>query len=109
MLLERDPQAQTLAMGFFVSTGARDEAPDELGASHFLEHLMFKGSLEVSAADLNARLDALGGQANAFTSEEATVYHAAALPEQQSRTAQYASACCSPRRCARKKSTPSAA
>ncbi len=83
VLLERDPQAQTVAMGFFVSTGARDEAPSELGASHFLEHLMFKGSLEVSAADLNARLDALGGQANAFTSEEATVYHAAALPEQQ--------------------------
>ncbi|WP_420594753.1 M16 family metallopeptidase [Deinococcus sp.] len=83
VLLERDSQAQTLAMGFFVRTGARDETPSELGASHFLEHLMFKGSEEVSALDLNARLDALGGQANAFTSEEATVYHAASLPEQQ--------------------------
>ena len=83
VLLERDPQAQTLAMGFFVRTGARDETPDELGASHFLEHLMFKGSEEISALDLNARLDALGGQANAFTSEESTVYHAASLPEQQ--------------------------
>ena len=83
VLLERDPQAQTLAMGFFVRTGARDETPSELGASHFLEHLMFKGSEEVSALDLNARLDALGGQANAFTSEESTVYHAASLPEQQ--------------------------
>ncbi|AWN22017.1 insulinase family protein [Deinococcus irradiatisoli] len=83
VLLERDPEAQTLAMGFFVRTGARDETPAEMGASHFLEHLMFKGSLEVGAAELNARLDALGGQANAFTSEEATVYHAASLPEQQ--------------------------
>ncbi|WP_161881239.1 M16 family metallopeptidase [Deinococcus alpinitundrae] len=83
VLTERDPDAQTLAMGFFVRTGARDELPAELGASHFLEHLMFKGSETVSAPDLNARLDALGGQANAFTSEEATVYHAASLPEQQ--------------------------
>lgn len=82
VLLERDPDAQTLAMGYFVGTGARDERPAELGASHFLEHLMFKGSVEVSALDLNTRLDALGGQSNAFTSEEATVYHAASLPEQ---------------------------
>ncbi|AZI43136.1 insulinase family protein [Deinococcus psychrotolerans] len=82
VLLERDPDAQTLAMGYFVGTGARDERPAELGASHFLEHLMFKGSESVSALDLNTRLDALGGQANAFTSEEATVYHAASLPEQ---------------------------
>ena len=81
VVTERDPQAQTVAMGYFVQTGARDELPTELGASHFLEHLMFKGSETVSAAQLNARLDALGGQANAFTSEEATVYHAASLPE----------------------------
>lgn len=83
VLLERDPDAQTVAMGYFVRTGARDELPAELGASHFLEHLMFKGSLTVSATDLNTRLDALGGETNAFTSEEATVYYAAALPERQ--------------------------
>ncbi|SEJ44907.1 Predicted Zn-dependent peptidase [Deinococcus reticulitermitis] len=82
LLLESDPHAQSVAAGFFVATGARDEAPEEMGASHFLEHLMFKGSQRWSAAELNARLDALGGHANAFTGEEATVYHAAALPEQ---------------------------
>ena len=61
-------EAQTLAMGFFVQhRGAGTKLPAELGASHFLEHLMFKGSLEPSAPpDLNARLDALGGQANAL-------------------------------------------
>jgi predicted Zn-dependent peptidase len=83
VVTERDPQAQTVAMGYFVRTGARDEQPTEMGASHFLEHLMFKGSETVSAAVLNARLDGLGGQANAYTSEEATVYHAASLPEDQ--------------------------
>ncbi|OLV16290.1 M16 family metallopeptidase [Deinococcus marmoris] len=82
LLLEADPDAQTVAAGYFVNTGARDELPAEMGASHFLEHLMFKGSERLSAAVLNERLDDLGGQSNAFTGEEATVYHAACLPEQ---------------------------
>ena len=81
LLLESDPAAPTVAAGYFVNTGARDELPGEMGASHFIEHLLFKGSEAVGAAELNERLDDLGGQANAFTSEEATVYHAAALPE----------------------------
>ncbi len=82
LLLEADPDAQTVAAGYFVNTGARDERPNEMGASHFLEHLMFKGSERLSAGVLNERLDDLGGQSNAFTGEEATVYHAACLPEQ---------------------------
>ncbi|GGJ72959.1 M16 family metallopeptidase [Deinococcus aquiradiocola] len=82
VLLAHDPLAQTVAMGYFVQTGARDERRAEMGASHFLEHLMFKGSEHVSGTELNMRLDALGGHANAFTSDEATVYHAASLPEQ---------------------------
>ena len=81
LVLAPDAEAQTVALGFFVNTGARDEAPAELGASHFLEHLMFKGSVALSAAELNERLDRLGGHVNAFTGEELTVYHAAALPE----------------------------
>lgn len=82
LLLEADTDAQTVAAGYFVNTGARDEVPSEMGASHFLEHLMFKGSERLSASVLNERLDDLGGQSNAFTGEEATVYHAACLPEQ---------------------------
>ena len=81
LLLEPDAQAQSVAAGYFVNTGARDEHPAEMGASHFLEHLMFKGSEALDAGALNERLDDLGGHSNAFTSEEATVYHAAALPE----------------------------
>lgn len=81
LLLEPDPQAQSVAAGYFVATGARDETADVMGVSHFLEHLMFKGSERLGAAALAERLDELGGQANAFTSEEVTVYHAAALPE----------------------------
>lgn len=81
LLLEPDPAAQSVAAGYFVNTGARDELSAEMGVSHFLEHLMFKGSEELDALTLNERLDDLGGHANAFTSEEATVYHAAALPE----------------------------
>lgn len=82
LLLDADPDAETVAAGYFVNTGARDELPAEMGASHFIEHLLFKGSERLSAAALNERLDDLGGHANAFTSEEATVYHAACLPEQ---------------------------
>ncbi|MFC6592237.1 M16 family metallopeptidase [Deinococcus lacus] len=81
LLLDPDPQAQTVAAGCFVTVGARDEAPGEMGVSHFLEHLMFKGSTRVGAAELNERLDDLGGYSNAFTGEEMTVYHLAALPE----------------------------
>lgn len=81
LLLAPDEAAQTVALGYFVGTGARDEAAHELGVSHFLEHLMFKGSDALGAAELNARLDALGGHVNAYTGEESTVYHAAALPE----------------------------
>lgn len=79
LLLEANPQAQTVAAGYFVNTGARDELPQEMGASHFLEHLMFKGSERVDARTLNQRLDDLGGYANAFTTHEATVYHSATL------------------------------
>lgn len=82
-VLEEDPAAQSVAAGLFVNTGARDELAAQMGASHFLEHLLFKGSEAVSAPELNRRLDALGGPVNAFTSEEHTVYHAAALPESQ--------------------------
>jgi len=81
VLGEPNAEADTVALGFFVRTGARDERPHELGASHFIEHLLFKGSVQVTGRDLNAGFDLLGGNVNAFTSEETTVYHAACLPE----------------------------
>lgn len=81
LLLEPDEAAQSVAAGYFVQVGSTAERAEEMGISHFLEHLMFKGSERVDAVALNERLDDLGGAANAFTSDEMTVYHAAALPE----------------------------
>ncbi len=69
------------AIGFFVKTGARDEVPVESGVSHFLEHMMFKGTPTRSALEINMQLGSLGAQANAFTSEENTVYYAVVIPE----------------------------
>ena len=75
--------ALSTSIGFFVRTGARDESDDLWGASHFLEHMVFKGTTDLSADEINRRFDWMGASANAFTSEEDTVYHAAVLPSQQ--------------------------
>ncbi len=73
--------AVSVAGGYFVRTGARDEADAVAGVSHFLEHMMFKGTDRRTAADINRSFDELGAQYNAFTSEERTVYYGAVLPE----------------------------
>ena len=75
--------ALSTSIGFFVKAGARDETDSLWGASHFLEHMVFKGTADISADEINRRFDWMGASANAFTSEEDTVYHAAVLPEQQ--------------------------
>ncbi len=81
---EHNPEARSLAMGFFVRTGARDETPEVSGVSHFLEHMMFKGTLRRSPPDVNREFDEMGARYNAFTSEEETVYYGAVLPNFQS-------------------------
>ncbi len=86
VLTERNGDAHTSAYGFFVRTGSRDEAAPIMGVSHFLEHMMFKGTLRRSADDVNREFDELGANYNAFTSQEATVYYAQVLPEFQQRT-----------------------
>jgi len=78
---EVDPAAHTASVGFFVRTGARDEATSVMGVSHFLEHMMFKGSDKRSAAEVNEHFDAIGAQSNAYTSSEMTAFHASVLPE----------------------------
>lgn len=75
------PKAQSTAVGFFVRTGARDETLEVNGVSHFLEHMLFKGTDTLSALEVNNAFDRLGAKFNAFTSEENTVYYAAVLPE----------------------------
>jgi predicted Zn-dependent peptidase len=82
---ERNPGARSMAAGYFVRTGSRDETPEISGVSHFLEHMLFKGSDRRSADDVNREFDEIGAQYNAFTSEENTVYYGSVLPEFQGR------------------------
>lgn len=81
VLLEPNPAAHTCALGYFVRTGARDEDPALMGVSHFLEHMMFKGTATRSGDDINRAFDAMGADYNAWTGHEATAYHAHILPE----------------------------
>ena len=81
IIAETDDAAMTAAAGFFVRTGARDEAGAIMGVSHFLEHMMFKGTPTRTADDINRAFDELGAKANAYTSNELTAFHAATLPE----------------------------
>jgi predicted Zn-dependent peptidase len=85
VVAECNPEARSMAMGYFVKTGARDESQDVAGVSHFLEHMVFKGTQNRSADDVNREFDEMGADYNAFTSEEKTVYYAAVLPEYQPR------------------------
>jgi predicted Zn-dependent peptidase len=78
---ETSPSARSVAVGFFVRTGSRDELPAECGVSHFLEHMVFKGTPRRSAFDVNRDFDRIGASYNAFTSEENTVFYGAILPE----------------------------
>lgn len=75
------PSARSVSIGFFVRTGSRDETTDEAGVSHFLEHMMFKGTPARTALDVNLHFDRIGANYNAYTSEEVTAYYAAVLPE----------------------------
>jgi len=83
IIAEIAPSAYSSAYGFFVRTGARDESDAISGVSHFLEHMVFKGSAKRSAAEVNRDLDDLAASSNAYTSEEQTVYFATTLPEDQ--------------------------
>ena len=78
---EVNKSAKSAAVGFFVKTGSRDESREINGVSHFLEHMLFKGTEKLSAFEVSEAFDRTGAQFNAFTSEENTVYYAAMLPE----------------------------
>lgn len=82
---EIDSRGYSAAFGYFVRAGSRNETDQQSGLSHFLEHMMFKGTKTRSAADVNRELDELGGQGNAYTTEEQTAYYATVLPKFQNR------------------------
>jgi predicted Zn-dependent peptidase len=72
---------RSASVGVWVGVGSRDETPRLSGASHFLEHLLFKGTHERTAMDISVSLDAVGGEFNAFTAKEYTVFHARVLDD----------------------------
>lgn len=81
IVAECNGAAYSTALGFFVRAGARDETDAVAGVSHFLEHMVFKGTARRSADDVNREFDEMGAHYNAFTNEENTVFYAAVLPE----------------------------
>ena len=81
VIAELNDQAHSVASGFFVKTGSRDESKEVAGVSHFLEHMIFKGTPRRDALAVNRDFDRVGAKHNAQTSEEDTFYHVTCLPE----------------------------
>jgi len=79
VVTERMAGVRSVTIGFWVQTGSRDERPQIAGSSHFLEHLLFKGTKSRSARNIAEAFDAVGGDFNAFTSKETTCYYARVL------------------------------
>ncbi len=75
------PSLRSVALGCWIDTGTRDENLNEAGVSHFLEHLLFKGSEKLSARDVSETFDAMGADYNAFTSKESTCFWARFLDQ----------------------------
>jgi predicted Zn-dependent peptidase len=81
VIAELNDQAWSVASGFLVKTGSRDESSEVAGVSHFLEHMIFKGTPRRDALAVNRDFDRVGARHNAQTSEEDTFYHVTCLPE----------------------------
>jgi len=81
VISEQVPGQRSATIGVWVGVGSRDESPALHGCSHFLEHLLFKGTPERSALEISIALDAVGGEFNAFTAKEYTCFHARVLDE----------------------------
>ncbi len=79
VLTERLPESHAVSIGIWVATGSRDEPSEFSGISHFIEHMIFKGTENRSALDIAKTFDRLGGFSNAFTSKENTCFHAKVL------------------------------
>lgn len=81
MVTEDIPGARTVTLGIWVETGTRFEPPEWVGISHFVEHMLFKGTRRRSAQQIAEEVDALGGQLNAFTDRELTCYYVRVLAD----------------------------
>lgn len=79
IIMEQMAHARSAAISFFIGAGSRHETPETAGASHFIEHMLFKGSESRSSAAIAEEMDAMGGQLNAYTAKEYTCLYAQAL------------------------------
>ena len=75
VLMENIDSINTISLGIFVKTGSRDEYPEESGVSHYIEHMMFKGTTNRSAKEISEEIDNEGGMINAYTSRDTTCYY----------------------------------
>ena len=82
ILTKKIPHARSVSMGVWVNVGARDESLHESGLSHFIEHMIFKGTQRRNAFQIAKEFDAIGGHTNAFTTMETTCYHAKVVDEE---------------------------
>lgn len=81
LVAEEVPHVRSVSLGIWVRTGSRDEPPEISGMSHFIEHMLFKGTTHRSARDIAEAMEAVGGQLNAFTTKEYTCFYARMLDE----------------------------
>lgn len=81
VVTETHPYSRSVAIGFFVDVGSRDEAGGNCGVTHFIEHLVFKGTRKRTAFDISKSMEAVGGDLNAYTTRENTCFHATCLKE----------------------------
>jgi predicted Zn-dependent peptidase len=81
VLTERMPSVKSASIGVWVRVGSRDEAPEVAGVSHFIEHMLFKGTQRRSAQEIAKAIDAVGGTLDAFTTRESTCFYAKVLGE----------------------------
>ncbi len=79
VLSERIDTVRSVAIGIWAAVGSRDEAPEEAGMSHFIEHMMFKGTPTRTAAEISETFDRMGAELNAFTGKEYTCYYSRVL------------------------------
>ncbi len=81
IVTEEIPNVRSLSLGFWIETGSRNESPDNNGISHFIEHMVFKGTKKRNVKEIAQSLESVGGYLNAFTTKEHTCYYARVLDE----------------------------
>src|SRR5215471_16564173 len=81
IITETMPHVRSVAVGIWVSTGSRRETPEQNGISHFIEHMLFKGTTSRSAEEIAKSVDSIGGNLDAFTSRELVSFNTKVLDE----------------------------